>query len=48
VGTNEPDGTANAGCFVCENPKCTCGKNDAYIKQLIACITEEVMNKLGN
>jgi hypothetical protein len=48
MAANEPDATQNTGCLKCENPKCTCGNNDAYIKKLVACITEEVMSKLGN
>ena len=44
----EPDATANTGCYTCLNNACTCGKNDDYIKRLVECITEEVMNKLGN
>ncbi len=48
MAANEPDATANSGCFTCEKSKCTCGNNDDYIKQLVACITKEVMDKLGN
>ena len=44
----EPDATTNTGCYTCLNYACNCGKNDDYIKKLVACITEEVMNKLGN
>jgi hypothetical protein len=44
----EPDATENKGCFTCENVSCSCGNNEAYIKKLVACITEEVMSKLGN
>jgi hypothetical protein len=44
----EPDATQNKGCYTCENPQCTCGKNDDYIKKLVECITQEVLVKLGN
>jgi hypothetical protein len=45
---SEPDATENKGCFTCENASCTCGNNEEYIKKLVACITEEVMSKLGS
>ena len=44
----EPDATANTGCYSCSNYTCNCGKNDDYVKKLVACITKEVMNKLGS
>ena len=44
----EPDATENKGCFTCENATCSCGNNEAYIKKLVACITDEVMSKLGS
>ena len=44
---NEPDATQNAGCYQCERSACSCGNNDEYIKKLVACITEEVLSKLG-
>jgi len=44
----EPDATEHKGCFICERPECTCGNNEEYIKRLVACITKEVMDKLGS
>ena len=44
----EPDATENAECYSCERIECSCGNNDEYIKKLVDCITQEVMNKLGN
>jgi hypothetical protein len=43
-----PDATANSGCYSCEKARCTCGNNEEYIKKLVACITKEVMDKIGN
>ena len=48
IKTKEPDATENAGCFKCERPECNCGNNDEYIRKLVACITKEVMDKLGS
>jgi hypothetical protein len=45
----EPDATKNIdGCYYCSRLSCSCGNNEEYIKKLVACITEEVMNELGN
>ncbi len=44
----EPDATENSNCFSCERPQCSCGNNEEYIKKLVDCITQEVLNKLGN
>ena len=48
VAANEPDAAENSGCLTCDNATCTCGNNEDYVKKLVACITEEVMDKLGS
>ncbi len=48
IKNREPDATENKGCFTCENASCICDNNEEYIKKLVACITEEVMSKLGS
>jgi len=46
--TKEPDATQNAGCYTCEKTSCTCANGQDYINNLVACITKEVMDKLGS
>jgi hypothetical protein len=46
--TKEPDATQNPGCYTCEKSECSCENNNAYINNLVACITKEVVDKLGS
>jgi hypothetical protein len=44
----EPDATQNPGCYTCEKSECSCENNNAYMNDLVSCITKEVMDKLGS